>query len=319
MAIKTFVDREENPREGLLLIEKAMLAYLAFTLVLVIVFWNSINAPLMQVANRGLILAMTVGLWLLYRKFPCKVTRYARSIAQFTLLPYWYSNTYDFNCLLPNLDHIMASAEQSIFGCQPAYVFSQVLTGSFWSEAFNLGYVAYFPMIMATELYYLFGRTHKFERAAFVVMASFFIYYVVFIFVPVAGPQYYYCAIGLDSVAQANFVDVGNYFASHTEMLTAPGDSDGLFYNLVLGSQNAGERPTAAFPSSHVGISTIQILICLRDKQYKMVFILLPFYVMLCCATVYIQAHYLIDVIGGWISAVLVYALTAHLYKMYAK
>ena len=32
MAIKTFVDREENPREGLLLIEKAMLAYLAFTL-----------------------------------------------------------------------------------------------------------------------------------------------------------------------------------------------------------------------------------------------------------------------------------------------
>ena len=42
---------------------------------------------------------------------------------------------------------------------------------------------------------------------------------------------------------------------------------------------------------------------------------LLPLYVLLCCATVYIQAHYLIDSIFGLISAVLFFMLTSWGYK----
>lgn len=34
---------------------------------------------------------------------------------------------------------------------------------------------------------------------------------------------------------------------------------------------------------------------------------MLPFYIFLCLATVYIQAHYLIDAIAGLISAVVIY------------
>lgn len=34
---------------------------------------------------------------------------------------------------------------------------------------------------------------------------------------------------------------------------------------------------------------------------------MLPFYIFLCLATVYIQAHYLIDAIAGLISAVIIY------------
>ena len=41
----------------------------------------------------------------------------------------------------------------------------------------------------------------------------------------------------------------------------------------------------------------------LPEGNRKLVYILLPFYVFLCMATVYIQAHYLIDALAGLVSA----------------
>lgn len=312
---KNWFVKEEKPLKGLLLIEWATIVYLAFTALLVCVLFNRIAEPLMQLSYRSLILAMVFCLVAIYQKWQLPVIRYIRTIAQFTMLPFWYSNTYDFNSLFSNLDYIMASVEQSVFGCQPALAFSNVFSGAVWSEAFNMGYFFYYPMILVTALYYLFFRTERFERVTFVILSSFFIYYVVFIFVPVAGPQFYYQAVGVDSIAHANFPNIGNYFAYHTDMLPAPGYKNGLFYHLVLEAQNSGERPTAAFPSSHVGISTILMLICLCDKRHKLILVLLPFYILLCCATVYIQAHYLIDVIAGLVTAVMVYFLTSYIYS----
>ena len=56
----------------------------------------------------------------------------------------------------------------------------------------------------------------------------------------------------------------------------------GFFYNLVEGSQQVGERPTAAFPSSHVGISTILMIMAWRGSK-KLFACLIPFYMLLCC------------------------------------
>jgi membrane-associated phospholipid phosphatase len=47
----------------------------------------------------------------------------------------------------------------------------------------------------------------------------------------------------------------------------------------------------------------------------KLSLVLLPFYVLLCCATVYIQAHYLIDAIAGFLSALVIYQVSTYLYK----
>ena len=45
----------------------------------------------------------------------------------------------------------------------------------------------------------------------------------------------------------------------------------------------------------------------LRAGNRKMLYVMLPFYIFLCLATIYIQAHYLIDAIAGLISAVVIY------------
>ena len=85
---------------------------------------------------------------------------------------------------------------------------------------------------------------------SFVLVTSFFIYYLIYIFVPVAGPQFYFPAIGFDNVSKGIFPAIGDYFNNNQELLPGPGYQHGFFYSLVEGSQQVGERPTAAFPSS---------------------------------------------------------------------
>ena len=149
---------------------------------------------------------------------------------------------------------------------------------------------------------------------SFVLVTSFFIYYLIYIFVPVAGPQYYFPAIGLENAEHGTFFAIGDYFNYHQELLPGPGYEHGFFYNLVEGSQQVGERPTAAFPSSHVGISTILMIMAWRGSKWLFA-ILMPFYVLLCCATVYIRAHYLIDAVVGFVSAFVMYVLVTKMFK----
>ena len=282
-----------------------------------------------------------------------------RTTLQLSWLAIWYQDTYEFNRSFDNLDHLFAAADQALFGCQPAITFSQQLPGAFWSEAFNLGYWSYFPMIALLSLTtfytsfisknhpsapavhgsrsvlhpsssttdYTDGTDSSFfilhssfgaprHHSSFftvppLILLSFFLFYVIYIFLPVAGPQYYFQAVGIDAIQAGHFPSLGTYFSSHTEMLPAPGYADGLFYHLVHAAQ-AGERPTAAFPSSHIGISTIVLLLARRHAP-RLLPVLIPLWALLCCATVYIQAHYLVDAIAGLLAAPLILWLAKRL------
>jgi membrane-associated phospholipid phosphatase len=106
-----------------------------------------------------------------------------------------------------------------------------------------------------------------------------------------------------------------DYFNFHQDCLPSPGYTDGLFYQLVEDAKAAGERPTAAFPSSHVGISTVIMWLIIHARNWRLLYVVLPFYVLLCCSTVYIQAHYLIDAIFGLISGTIFYFVLLYLSK----
>lgn len=198
--------------------------------------------------GRVRVVAMTVALWVAYRLVPCRLTLLARVVAQMSLLAWWYPDTYELNRMFPNLDHVFCRAEQSVFGFQPALTFASTFSWAPISELMSMGYAAYYPMIGLVAFYYFFARYKEFERASFVLLASFFIYYIVFIFVPVAGPTFYFKAVGLENIANGFFPAVGTYFNTHQECLPTPGYVDGFFYDLVEQAKAAGERPTAALP-----------------------------------------------------------------------
>ena len=300
---------EKKPLGGLMVFEKVAIAYAALTTLLVLFLYTRMSDPSAILMARVRFLAMTLALWGVYRLVPCRLMLGIRGVVQLALLGLWYPETYDFNRLFPNLDHLFAQWEQQLFGCQPALLFSQVLPSHVASELFDMGYGSYYFMIAVTAMFYFAFRYREFERATFVILASFFVYYLIYIFLPVVGPTFYYHAVGLKTIAAGVFPNVHDYFLTHTASLPSPGYTDGVFYQFVEDAKAAGERPTAAFPSSHVGISTICMLLAWHSGNRRLFFVFLPFYIFLCCATVYIQAHYLIDAIAGLITGVGFYFL----------
>ena len=306
---------EKKPQRGLFAIEWVVVAYTVLTLLTVLFISTKLQHSDAMIWGRLRVLACTLGLWLVYRLLPCRATRLLRILVQLALLGWWYPDTFEINRVFPNLDHIFASAEQSVFGFQPALLFHQAMPWHWFSELMDLGYASYYPLIAMVVVYYFFCRYAEFERASFIILTSFFAYYVIYIYLPVTGPQYYYQAVGMSDIAQGIFPNLNDYFSTHAERMISPGWKDGLFYHFVEQAHNAGERPTAAFPSSHVGVTTILMLLAWHSGSKKLLLFMLPFYVLMCFATVYILAHYAIDAIAGLITGVAFYFLFLWLSK----
>lgn len=303
---------KKNEEKGLWSMESLTLLYMLFTTVLIAFYWHQLTDPVGMLVTRFTMLAAMGATYGIYRCYPSRALRILRVVPPLLGLIFWYPETYDFCSQLPYLDHVFAGLDQTLFGCQPALVFNQLVTSTFWSEAFNMGYYAYYYMMGATLIFYLLCRYTEADKAGFIFLGSFFLYYLIYEFLPVAGPQYYFKAIGTAAADTGVFPAIGYYFQTHTEMLTP--EVKGIFSQLVQGAQDIGERPTAAFPSSHVGMSTVTMLLAWRTRNKWLFWGMMPIYLLLCCATVYIQAHYLIDSICGFISAVLFFGLTSYLY-----
>lgn len=290
--------------------EWVIMAYMAITLLIVLFCYTKLQNPQSMIWGRVRIAALTIGMWAVYRFVPCRVTKFLRVLVQMALLAWWYTDTYNINSLFPNLDHIVASWDQYLFGCQPALLFAQMYTQPVLSEFLEISYAAYYPIIAAVCLFYFFRRYKEFERCCFIVVASFFTFYLFFDLVPVAGPMYYYPAIGMGSVAKGVFPAVGHWFSTHLTMMRQPGWADGIGYQLITGI-HGGERPTGAFPSSHIGITVVSLILAARTRNKTLFLSLLPFGIGICFATVYIRAHYAIDAVVGLLAGFALYALWA--------
>ena len=257
-----------------------------------------------------------------------RVTRAVRIFPLMVFLIWWYPETFEFCSQFPYQDHVFAGTDQHLFGCQPALEFDRLMPSALASELFCLGYYSYYYMMAAVIVFYLLRRYDQIDKAEFIFLGSFFLFYLVYEFLPVAGPQFYFRALmdmgevsdlspssSFTGMFAEGFPQVGDYFRSHRDMISP--ETHGLFGQLVIGAQEIGERPTAAFPSSHVGISTILMLLAWNSRNKCLFWIMFPLYILLFCGTVYIKAHYLIDSIAGFFTALAFYWLTAKIYSQY--
>ncbi len=303
---------KRNHEPGLWSIEILTILYMLYTTVLLIFYWDDMNNRSEMVITRLTVAAVIMAMKMIYDRFPMRVLRLLRVALMMLFLISWYPETYDFCCHLPYKDHIFAMIDHKMFGYQPALEFSKAVSSDFWCEAFCMGYYLYYYMMAYTIMYYLVKIYDKADKAGFIFMGSFFVYYIIYEWLPVAGPQYYFKAVGEQCAQTGVFPDVADYFRYNTECLSL--DIRGLFSNLVVGAQEIGERPTAAFPSSHVGMSTVTMILLYRTGDRLSFYCVLPVYLLLCCGTVYIKAHYCIDSIAGFFSAIIVYVLLYVLY-----
>ena len=304
-------------KKGLLAVEWIAMGYLLLTLLMMAVLWDKLVSPEQMIKGRITFVLVTLAAWGVYWLKPCRLTMFLRIAVQMVFLSWWYPDTYELNRTLPNLDHVFAGCEQAVFGCQPALLFAQKAPWGWFSELMCMGYISYFPMMTILLIYYFFYRYNEFLKAAFVLLGAFFIFYVIFIFLPVTGPQFYYLAVGPEKIAAGVFPNLGDWFLTHSERMAVPGWTDGFFYHLLEMAHNAGERPTAAFPSSHVGITTVVMLLAHHTHCRKLVLGMLPFYILMCLSTVYILAHYAIDALTGLFTGVVLYFVLIRLSKRF--
>ncbi len=317
--IKELFQKDNKPAKGLLPVEWAVMAYLVITLVIMLFMHSSLHSTGDMLTFRLRVVVMTAVMWGLYRLVPCNATMVLRVGIQMVFLADWYPDTYEFNRCFPNLDHIFCGWEQAVFGFQPSLEFSRVMPWGIVSELLDMGYASYYPIIGFTAIFYYLYRRQQFQRAVFTIMGSFFLFYIIFIFVPVAGPTFYFRAVGVDIIEQGVYPAIGHYFENHNDLsadcLPSPGWTDGLMWKIVEIAKWAGERPTAAFPSSHVGITTVCMFLLWHSGNRKVFLRALPFAVLLLFATFYIQAHYAIDALAGLVAGALFYLLFFYGYK----
>jgi membrane-associated phospholipid phosphatase len=287
--------------------------YLITTSLIILAFMPWMTNAIQLLGIRLLTIGFIIALAYINNKYKFGIIEPIRFAVLGSMLSIWYPETYEINKVISNFDYLLANLEQYFFHFQPALTFSQLYPQHWISELFNMGYFSYYPIMVGTSIYFYMTNKAYFEQFFFSIMFSFFAYYTIYILFPTAGPQYYFPAIGIENVQAGNFTPVGHYFQTHQSIITTT-HNNGFFFHLVESAQQTGERPTAAFPSSHVGISSLIMLLVYNNKKYSLLGILLPLYLALVGATVYIQAHYVIDVVAGWISAILFYVLSNAVY-----
>ena len=225
------------------------------------------------------------------RKISKNFFQLLQNILVFALMTFLYKETAMLNTLIfPKIDEFLSNLDQNIFKFQPSIEFSKHFNSLFFSELFYFGYFCYYllPLVVFGILYKFLPQ--KIEEFGFILITSFLLYYFIFIIIPAEGPQFYF-----------TFPD--NYI-----------EAQGIFGNAIKLIQKNGEAPTAAFPSSHVGISWI-VIFWLYQNLRKSVKYFLPFVILLMFSTVYIKAHYFVDVVAGFLTAPIVFFLTFKFYK----
>lgn len=224
--------------------------------------------------------------YFLQKKFPFKWTGFLRMFFPISASGlFYYTETGFMNTMLfPNhFDPYLIQAEYYLFGCMPSDLFCLLIPYKWFNEMLNFGYFSYFCIIMLPLFYYYFAKKNIVQEASFLGLFSLLSFYCLFIVFPTAGPQFSYPDLKL---MQNHIPDAY------------------LFRSIVKYIQDYGEAATGAFPSSHVGVAIMMLYITWKFGK-RIFYGILPIVIILILSTVYIRAHYVVDVFGGLIFGII--------------
>lgn len=229
-------------------------------------------------------------LYLLTRPGLGPVGRSIREIYPLLLLVALYSELDVLNGPgeMPVHDAVVQGWELALFGIQLSTEWWRVMPSRFWSAVLHAAYLSYYLIIVAPAFYFAWRRDlAALRHFILVVMTTFVLCYLVFIFFPVAGPYYVFPR------PDAWFLD--NLFARTVYDTLATGSSYG-----------------AAFPSSHVAAAIAATLAAGRGSRTLGWILAVPT-VLLSVAVVYCQMHYGVDAIAGLLTGAGVTAVVERL------
>ncbi|MDR1680670.1 MAG: phosphatase PAP2 family protein [Prevotellaceae bacterium] len=270
-------------------IEIISFIYIALTTLFIVVFWSDVkeNAATALLFARLAFVTIMVELFVWNRHSDKQTITVLRNVVPLAFVVHFYPETYFLNMVaFPDyLDPEIIRLDRWLFGCHPSTLFCEAAPWAWFNELMNFAYFSYFFVIAGIVINLLWYNRAGAYRTAFILLCSFFIYYTLFIIFPTAGPQF--------------------YVFDHDTALPVLGP----MRKILLFFHSIGEQPTGAVPSSHVGIMVIYMILLWQHGR-KLFWWILPLSVLLVLATVYIRAHYAVDVLLGFISAPPIYLLS---------
>jgi membrane-associated phospholipid phosphatase len=224
-----------------------------------------------------------------------RIMKLLRNFYPLLILPFFYSETdYYNNLLFNNLDPLLINLEKLLFNTQLSLRFPEAIPQPWFSEMMHGAYFSYYLMTLGIPLLIYLKKPGKFNFVMFIITFSFCSYYILFFLFPSTGPQFYF---------------------PKTQQVVPEGY---LFQKIMHFILEVAETETGAFPSSHVGLGTVfLILIYKYFKKFSWMFFLL--YILLILSTIYIKAHYAIDTLAGIITGILFYFSGKFIFKRFSE
>jgi membrane-associated phospholipid phosphatase len=267
------------PTTSLRAVDVLLLAYLGVVSVVAIVrIGNRPSCWWLLLAHALFVLLLV----LLTRPRLGRVGRTLREIYPLILLPGLYSELDILNAgMVPVYDHLVQRWELLVFGTQISQVWRQVAPSQIWSSILHAAYLSYYLIVSAPALYFAWrGDLDAVRRFVLVVMTTFVICYLVFLFFPVAGPYY-------------TFPPPPSWFTSNVPA------------QLVYDALATGSSYGAAFPSSHVA-AALAATLAAAGVSTRLGLFLFILTLLLTAGVVYCQMHYGVDALAGLMLGALV-------------
>jgi len=197
-------------------------------------------------------------------------------------------NTIVFADHVP-FDRFFGQLDQTLFGVKPSFWLARTFGTPLVHEVVHFFYATYYLMIPMVSLVYYFTRRRdpiQYQRLLFTVCFTFYACYVVFIVLPVHGPN----------LLRGDDYSGGVLFVPIMDWLYAEAETGG-----------------GAFPSSHVAVALVCLIFAARHSRWLLTVWLIPF-VGLAFATVYCRYHYAVDTLAGLVWGALLYRLGVGIY-----
>jgi membrane-associated phospholipid phosphatase len=191
-------------------------------------------------------------------------------------------------------DHILINIDRWIFGQDPTTVLFSI-SNPLLTELLQIVYGTFFflPVILGINLL-MKKRMFDFEYSTFIIVLGFFLSFIGYLIFPAIGPRF-----TIHNFDTTNLELPGIFFTNFLREIVNAGES------IPTGTLNPADLVQRdVFPSGHTQMTLLVMYLSVKFKVRSKYFFI-PNGILLIFSTVYLRYHYVIDLIGGFVFAVL--------------
>ncbi|MFH1874568.1 MAG: phosphatase PAP2 family protein [Pseudomonadota bacterium] len=223
----------------------------------------------------------------------------------FLFIAFIYENLRDYAGHVEHFDvaKYMYHWDGLIFGTQPT-VWAQKIFSPLLTDIMSFSYALYFALPLALMFFLSLANQRNYFRSMVLALSfTFVIGFVCYTFFPCSPPRFYI-----------------------EHLYTDPHRLTGIFlFNKLQGMwDNLSVVSGGAFPSLHVGISSVALIYAYKYRNISKLntvlwYLYIPLVTSLWFSTVYLRHHWVVDIFAGWAVALSSYLLAERLLKVWLK